>query len=47
MTVAEMQAILSTYPPDLEVITIVDAVPKDELSFDNYEYEPHILYISR
>lgn len=46
-TVAQMIDILSQFPGDLEVVTIVDAVPKDELSFDNYETEPEILYISR
>lgn len=46
-TVAEMMARLSEYPPDLEVVLVVDVVPKDEIEYNNYENEPDILYISR
>jgi len=47
ITVAEMIDILRSFPPELEVVTIVDEVPKDELEFNNFEYEPGILYIQR
>lgn len=47
MTVAEMIDILKTFPPDLEVVTIVDEVPKDDLEFNNFAYEPGVLYIQR
>ena len=47
LTVGEMMARLSEFPSDLEVQIHVDAVPRDEIMFDNYENEPEILYITR